>query len=162
MFVNSLVSTSWPRAVKYLPAQHLVAQRWRTIDQTASSLVSSVNSALDTCRACAGTTETATVARSSSSAKIVLFSPATSKERFHLCREHNLWLYLIINCLFECRNCKQNSINFPYITHSVGYSHMYQHYSDMAVIMIPLCVCVSLSQEYLQHACGGRSQQQCT
>lgn len=80
MFVSSLVITSWPPAVKCLPAQHLVAQQWLTIDQTASSLVSSASSALDTCRACVGTTGTATVARSSSSAKTVPFSPATSKK----------------------------------------------------------------------------------
>lgn len=87
MFVNSLAIISWPPAVKCLLAQHLVALQWLTIDQTASSLASSVSSALGTCRACAGTTGTAMVARSSSSAKTVPFSPATSKERPQVDRE---------------------------------------------------------------------------
>lgn len=108
-FVSSLVSTSWPPAVKCL-----LAQRWRTIGQTVSSLVSSVNSALDTCRACAGTTETAMVARSSSSAKTVLFSPATSKRTLpwvyctaytsntHVQTLARIWCFFL--CLISLRN----------------------------------------------------------
>lgn len=79
MFVSSSVITSWPPAVKCLPARHLVAQRWPTIVLRISSRASSVSSAPDTCRVYGVTTGTVTVARSSSSAKTVPFSPATSK-----------------------------------------------------------------------------------
>ena len=80
MFVSSWVITSWPPAVTCPLAQPLAARHWPTVDQTASSRVSSASSAPDTCRAFAGTTGTAMAARSSSSAKTVPSSPAISKE----------------------------------------------------------------------------------
>lgn len=75
MKVRSLVATSWHPGVRCLLAFNQVDPQF-----VACSHASSASSAPDTCRAYGGTTGTATMARSSSSAKTAPFSPAASEE----------------------------------------------------------------------------------